>query len=460
MIRLFHVYFPVRTVFLGVSEAVLATLAFVAAMVVCFGGINASIILNYEQGFVKIAIIVVVLLLCMYYFDLYDSMILSNRREIFTRLVQVLGTLCILLAAVYWVFPHMNVGRPVFAIGTVALTAGLLGCRRLFLLVNSRPELADRTLILGNGALARTLIQQLESRPEFGWRVVAHVTEDNIDDFQNSEGFGREVYRVTQAHLVSRIIVTMSERRGRLPVDALLAMKTSGVAVQDGSDVYEVITGRVPLETLRPGWLVFSPGFQLSRPLVIYKRITSILLSTVCLLVTAPVMLLIALAIRIDSPGPIIFRQKRVGEHGRIFTLYKFRSMYDGVDSDGIFRPAGKRDDRCTRVGRWIRATRVDELPQLFNIFKGDMYFVGPRPFVPNQEEECVRHIPFYKQRWTVKPGATGWAQVNREYCSTLADNAEKLTYDLFYIKNVSVGLDLLILFKTIKILLLGRGAR
>jgi lipopolysaccharide/colanic/teichoic acid biosynthesis glycosyltransferase len=171
-------------------------------------------------------------------------------------------------------------------------------------------------------------------------------------------------------------------------------------------------------------------------------------------------MLLVALAIRLDSPGPVIFRQKRVGKLGTIFTLYKFRSMFNGGMPADNHRPATANDNRVTRVGRWLRRTRLDELPQLYNIFRGDMYFVGPRPFVPEQEEELAKVIPFYNQRWSVKPGATGWAQVNRGYNATVEDNLEKLAYDLFYIKNMSITLDLFILFKTIKILILSRGGR
>jgi lipopolysaccharide/colanic/teichoic acid biosynthesis glycosyltransferase len=233
-----------------------------------------------------------------------------------------------------------------------------------------------------------------------------------------------------------------------------------GIKIQDGVELYEQISGKIALQSLRLSWLLFSPGFQASRFQLIYKRLFSLCLSAICLLIALPFMLVIALAIRLDSRGPVIFRQERVGKNGKIFTLYKFRSMVDGTDGDGIFRPAEKNDKRVTRFGRWLRAIRLDELPQLFNIFRGDMYFVGPRPFVPNQEEDCVRHIPFYKQRWSVRPGATGWAQVSRDYCATIEENADKLAYDLFYIKNMSVGLDLFILFKTLKILLLGRGGR
>jgi lipopolysaccharide/colanic/teichoic acid biosynthesis glycosyltransferase len=227
----------------------------------------------------------------------------------------------------------------------------------------------------------------------------------------------------------------------------------------DGSELYEVITGKVALDSLRPSALLFSPGFQVSQRLLFLKRLLSLLLSGFCLAIAAPVMAVIALAIRLDSPGPVIFRQRRIGKDGKPFTLYKFRSMRHSVEN-GHCRPATVDDERFTRVGRRLRSTRLDELPQLWNILRGDMYFVGPRPFVPDQEELCANNIPFYSHRWTVKPGATGWAQVNRGYCASLEDNAEKLAYDLFYIKHMSIGLDFLILFKTAKALLLGRGAR
>ncbi len=258
---------------------------------------------------------------------------------------------------------------------------------------------------------------------------------------------------------VRRIVVTMGDRRGKLKVDKLLKLKTQGVYIQDGPEYYESITGKIPLDSLRLSWLLFSPGFHVRTALRLYKRLFSLVLGSFAIMITSPVMLLALIAIRLDSKGPAIFRQKRVGEHGKLFTVFKFRSMYEGSDRKQL-RPAEDDDDRITRVGKWLRRTRIDELPQLFNIVKGDMAFVGPRPFVPEQEEECVAKIPFYKERWLVKPGATGWAQINRGYNVTVEDNREKLAYDLFYIKNVSLGLDLFIMFSTIKILLLGRGGR
>ena len=257
-----------------------------------------------------------------------------------------------------------------------------------------------------------------------------------------------------------RIIVALGERRGKLPVEALLELKSSGVRVQDDREIYETVTGKVPLESLHLSWLLFSPGFRVSQPLLIYKNVASFIISAIALLLSLPIMALIGLAIRIDSVGPVIFSQRRVGRGGKIFTLHKFRTMFDGADQGDNHPPAKLTDQRFTRVGRLLRRTRLDELPQFFNILRGDMHFVGPRPFVPDQEQKCLEKIPYYRQRWVVKPGATGWAQVNRGYNVTIEHNKDKLAYDLFYIKNISIGLDLLILFRTIKILLLGQGSR
>jgi lipopolysaccharide/colanic/teichoic acid biosynthesis glycosyltransferase len=211
---------------------------------------------------------------------------------------------------------------------------------------------------------------------------------------------------------------------------------------------------------LRRGWLLFSSSSHASRKFLLLKQAFSLLLSLFGLLLSFPVLVLIAIAIKLDSKGPLFYCQKRVGKNGKEFTLYKFRTMVDGADLDGQHRPAQANDDRFTRVGRWLRRTRFDEVPQMFNILRGDMDFVGPRPFVPNQERECAHQIPFYSQRWAVKPGVTGWAQINHGYCASIEDNVEKAAYDLYYIKHMSIGLDLFILFRTVKTVLLARGSR
>lgn len=447
-------------------------LAFVAATIARLGPTDATLMLEYEQGAVKILVASAAFITCMYYFDLYNSSILGNGREVLSRLIAVLGTSCILLAFLYYVHPALELGRGIFAIGCLLVAVVLLLWRKLFSAINSQPQFAERALIFGDSPLALSILQELESRPELGIRVVSHVLASgngvNEHESELSQSGGEalvpaaceELSRAVKAHRVNRIVVAMRDRRGKMPVELLLSLKSRGVLIQDGTDIYEAITGKVPIESLRLGWLLFSPGFRVSRASTICRRAFSLMLSFVLLVLTFPVMALIALAIHLDSVGPGIFRQERIGQEGKKFTLYKFRTMRTDADPDGNFRPAETTDDRFTRVGRWLRRTRLDELPQVINILLGDMNFVGPRPFVPNQERECLERIPYYSQRWVVKPGATGWAQVNRGYCATIEDNEEKLAYDLFYIKNVSLGLDLLILFKTMKIVLLGRGSR
>ena len=471
MIRLFNTYFPARTILLTLTEAILVTAGFVVAVVLSSGDTAAAqAYLFYENGVGRIALVVLVFLVLMYYFDLYNSAILTNRREVVTRLVGVLGTTFVTLAVLYYTFPNASLGGPVLWSGIVGVAVAVPLWRGCFFVLNRSERFAERTLIYGDGPLANPLMDHIAQRPELGLRVAGYVGSepqiagipmietDDLTDFVKREGVGR-------------IIVTMGDRRGKMNVSELLKLKASGVLIQDGPEYYETITGKIPLESLRLSWLLFSPGFHVRPALRLYKRLFSFVFGSMGVVLSSPFMLLSAIAIRLDSEGPIIFQQKRVGEFGVPFTVYKFRTMYHREEdirahaklpsNDGdIGTPAKQDDPRITRVGKWLRRTRLDELPQLFNIVKGDISFVGPRPVPPNEEEQCAAVIPFYKERWLIKPGATGWAQINRGYNATIEDHKEKLAYDLFYIKNVSIGLDIYILFATLKILLLGRGGR
>jgi sugar transferase (PEP-CTERM system associated) len=459
MIRLFHAYFPKRTVFLTLSEAVLLIAAFLLAVLVAAGTTtNASIFLLYENGIGRIAFIVAVVLVMIYYFDLYSSMILSNTREVFTRLVGVLGCTFLALALVYFAIPDVKLTGKILWFGILASSVALPIWRGVFSMLNRSPRFAERALILGDGPLAVQLSYEIGHRPELGVRVAGAVVHDiSIDgvrtvDASDLTGFAERMG-------IRRVILTAAERRGTLPLNELLELKAKGVQILDGAQYYESITGKLSLDSLRVGWLLFSPGFRIGGLLRFYKRSASIMLASLALVILSPVLALVALAILLDSRGPVVFRQSRVGERGKVFMMYKFRTMY--ADCENVKHdPAAHRDSRVTRVGKWLRPPRLDELPQLVNILKGDMAFVGPRPFVPDQEEDYAARIPFYRQRWLIKPGATGWAQINRGYNATLEDNKEKLAYDLFYIKNISAGLDLFVMLSTAKILLLGRGGR
>ncbi|MFZ0314563.1 MAG: sugar transferase [Candidatus Korobacteraceae bacterium] len=460
MIRLFNAYFPTRTLLLTVTEALLVTLAFTVSVVFWAGtAMDANIYLLYENGFGRIGLVVGIFVLLMYYFDLYDSIVLSNRREVVTRLVGVLGCAFVALSVLYYAFPEISLVGGTLWLGVAIVGVTVPAWRKLFFVLNRSARFSERAVLYGDGPLAIPLMEAIASRSELGVRVVGFIGNST----ETAAGIPRfdedDLKDVVEQRNVRRVVVTMGDRRGKLRVDQLLKLKTQGVYIQDGPEYYESITGKIPLESVRLSWLIFSPGFHVRAGLRLYKRMVSLALGSLAILITSPIMLLATIAVRLDSKGPAIFRQKRVGENGKLFTVYKFRSMFEGSDKIRL-TPAEHGDPRVTRVGKWLRRTRVDELPQLFNIVKGDMAFVGPRPFVPEQEEECAAQIPFYRERWLVKPGATGWAQINRGYNATLEDNRDKLAYDLFYIKNVSFGLDLFIMFSTIKILLLGRGGR
>jgi sugar transferase (PEP-CTERM system associated) len=461
VIRLFNAYFPSRTLLLAFSEACVVVLAFTVSCVVLMGR-DADIFLNYDGGFANIALITVVFVLCMYYGDLYDSLILTNRREVIIRLIQVSGFGTLVMAVLYSAYPKTRLGAKNFALGLVLVMLLVWFWRELFLWLFRSKHLLERAILLGDGPLAKKLAEEIISRPDLGLQLLGYVSASTTPARADLPHLGTpdHLSDVVRARGIRHVLVAMSDQRGKLPMSELLAIKSQYARVQDGAEIYEKLTGKLPLESLRLSWLLFSSGLHTSRWASAWKAMFSFAISFILLLPCLPIMLLVAIAIRLDSPGPAIFKQKRVGKGGKTFTLYKFRSMYHAVDECTINPPAEEDDPRITRLGGFLRKSRLDELPQLYNILRGDMHFVGPRPFVPDQEEELVKAIPLYNQRWNVKPGATGWAQINRPYCATVADNVDKLAYDLFYIKNMSISLDLLIMFKTLKILVLGRGGR
>lgn len=463
MIRVFHVYFPGRTLLLAVSETLVVVLSALPAAFLVFGT-GAADVLAYQSEFLKLLLAVGVCMVCMHYYDLYDSMVLNNILQGATRIVQVLGSACVILACLYYLYPVVQISPNLLMIWIVMAGISLVVWRRLFLALSRSERHAQKTLLLGAGPLAAQLLREIESRPELGLHLTGYVEHEPAcnGEFHQLSHLGDldQLPVVLKQYDIQRVIITMEKRRGRLPVKSLLAAKASGVIVDDGPEFFEAVAGRLDLNSLRPTMLLFSQGFHFSSLIMLYKQAASVILASIALVATLPLMAILAITIRLDSRGPAIFKQKRAGKDGKPFTLYKFRSMYDGADPEGVSRPAQHNDGRCTRVGRWLRRTRLDELPQLFNILRGDMHFVGPRPFAVDMEAELADKIPFYSKRWIVRPGATGWAQVRQGYNETLEDNAQKLAYDLYYIKNLSVGLDFLIVLETAKILLLGRGAR
>lgn len=458
VVRIFNRSVPLRTVALGIGETLLVFTTLLLAYRAGDGQHFAWTPASYAQ----VAVVGGAILFWLYCLGFYAPQVTTHQAHSLTRIIQAMGLTMLIAALLHtWLSLRIEVATALF--GMVLAGAALTTSRYLFEEVARRPTLAEPAVVWGSGPLAASLVRELRRRLDVGIRVLGMVDHDYADDtFEGVPYLGppEAIWTMAESGQVGRMIVAIDERRGCLPVERLMAAKAAGLSIEDGAELYEELTGKVWLGAFTISLLLFSRRFRRSSVRLFLNRMFSVFFAVIALIIASPIMLITALLIRLDSDGPAILRQTRVGENGRHFTIFKFRSMNVGADRCSTLAPATRDDPRCTRVGKWIRRFRLDELPQLFNILKGDMYFIGPRPFVPDQEASLLRQIPYYRQRWAVRPGATGWAQVHRGYCSSLEDNADKLSYDLFYIKNLSLGLDLLTLFKTFKVLLLGRGGR
>jgi sugar transferase (PEP-CTERM system associated) len=412
----------------------------------------------------KIALVTVVCQLCLYYNDFYDLTLVHSNRELVVRLLQAVGAASIVLAAVYFIVPALMIGDGIFVSALFVFLVGILGWRLLFNQLTASSRLQERILVVGTGLTARKVARQILDQREFAYRVIGFIDEDPArvgEPLVNPGIIGShaDIPRLIAHHQIDRIIVGLADRRGKLPVQELLAAKMAGIRVEDATTTYERVTGKILIDELRPSWLIFSDGFRVSRLTRWMKRSIDLTLSLVLGVCSAPAMLLTAIAIFLESGRPVLYCQERVGENGRTFTLCKFRSMRTDAEKGGTPIWAKDGDDRVTRVGRFIRKTRLDELPQIWNVLRGDMSFVGPRPERPFFVAELAQDIPFYQQRHAVKPGLTGWAQVKYRYGSSREDAMEKLRYDLYYIKHLSVFFDLTIVFDTVKVVLFRKGA-
>ena len=412
----------------------------------------------------KVALVTVICQLCLYYNDFYDLTLVQSNRELVVRLLQAVGAASIVLAAVYFVVPGLMIGDGIFVSALFVFLVGILGWRLLFNRLMRSTHLQERLLVVGTGETARKVARQILDQREFAYRIVGFIGDDPRrvgERLVNPAIVGTpgDIPRLVAEHQIDRIIVGLADRRGKLPVDELLQAKLAGVRVEDVTTTYERVTGKILIDGLRPSWLIFSDGFRVSRLTRWMKRSIDLGLSLVLGVLSAPAMLLTALAIYLESGRPVLYCQERVGENGRLFTLCKFRSMRQDAEKGGQPIWATDGDHRITRVGRLIRTTRLDELPQFWNVIRGDMSFVGPRPERPYFVAQLAKEIPFYQQRHAVKPGLTGWAQVKYRYGSSLEDAMEKLRYDLYYIKHLSVFFDLTIVFDTVKVVLFRKGA-
>jgi sugar transferase (PEP-CTERM system associated) len=411
----------------------------------------------------KIALVTVLAQLCLYYNDFYDLTLVHSTRELVVRLLQAVGATSILLAAVYLLIPALVIGDGIFVSSILVVVVTVLAWRLTFNRLTSLHE--ERVLILGTGESARTVARQILAQRDFGYRVVGFLDGDPSrvgERIVNPAIVGThdDLSRLIAERSIDRVVVGLNDRRGHLPIDELLRVKLSGVCVEDATTMYERLTGKILLDDLRPSWLIFSDGFHVSRWTRSLKRTADLVTALLMIIVGAPLMALTAAAIYLETGTPILYSQERVGAGGRVFRVHKFRSMRQDAEKGGTPIWARADDDRVTRVGRFIRLTRLDELPQLWNVIRGDMSFVGPRPERPFFVEQLAAEIPFYRQRHAVKPGLTGWAQVKYRYGASIEDATEKLRYDLYYIKHLSIIFDLTIMFDTVKVILFRKGAQ
>jgi sugar transferase (PEP-CTERM system associated) len=458
VVRLFNVYYPVRTLVLAGGEAIIVCASFLLATLFRLGP-DSYLVLNYENGYYKILGVTGLAVLCLYYCDLYDLQRLRSRGEIYFRLLVVLGTLALLLAGLGYRFPGFMLGNGVYLLGLSILTVALFAWRGMYEWLICQPYLRERVYVLGPADRASRLVELLRSRTELGMEVVGWTGALGNGSLTREE-LGKSLSDLAKRRAVDRIIVALSDRRGKMPVRELLELRLSGVKVEDATAVLEKISGKIEVDELYPSWLIFAEGFRRSSIFMLLRRLSSILVSLICLLVALPLLPLIALGIKLTSPGTVLYRQKRVGRNGVVFNCYKFRTMRTEAEADTGPTWATDDDPRITGFGRFLRLARLDELPQLFNVLRGDMGFVGPRPERPEFVEWLTREVPYYHLRHIVRPGITGWAQVSYQYGASLQEAKEKLCYDLYYIKNMSLAFDLYILFQTIKIVLFGRGAK
>ena len=458
MIRFLNVYYPTRTVVLLLCEACIVTGCFLAATWIRLRD-QAVFALQLHDGFLKIGIITTVSLVLSYYFDLYEPTIVSGRLQIYFRVLLVLGFDCFILSAFLLLAPDVTIGPYVYVLGFALLAPALILLRRSYEWVVARKIFRERIYVLGAGDYARSIVDTIRSRPDLGMEVVGW--EDlQMEPSERKKAWIEALDNISQGNpTVHRIIVAMESRRGELPVQELLSLRFRGITVEEDGTLRERLYGKIQLDGLRPSNFLYSEGFRIRASQQFTRQIVSICAAATGLLIFLPFFPLVVLAVKLSSKGPLFFRQTRVGMGGRNFDVIKFRTMFTDAEVGGA-KWATKNDPRVTKVGMFLRKTRIDEIPQLWNVLRGDMGFVGPRPERPEFVSWLSEELPFYYLRTLIRPGLTGWAQVRYGYGATLAETKEKLEYDLYYIKHMSLGLDLLIMFETIKTILRRRGAQ
>lgn len=458
--RIFQVYIPGRIVAFVLSEAVLIFSCFAAVLALL--GYDVGIYFQYEGGSEQVLIATALFIGSLYFRNLYSSLVIKSSFLLIREVIQSAGVVLLVQAIVMYVYPPFSLPQTAMVLAT-AMICVLVPIWRVVLSITSSTIRGERILILGTSKTVLAVAECLAHHPEFGY--ICGFVED---DLPVGETVGTSVVVAPVSGLRTaidqlrpdRLVVGMRERRNALPVHDLLHLRFSGLPIEEAAGTYERVMGRVAIHELNPSHLIYSSELGPNPRMLALQMVYSIALAAVGLILTFPLMLVIALLVRLTSRGPILFRQERVGLHGKPFVLYKFRSMVVDAEAGTGAVWAQKNDPRVTALGKWLRKLRLDELPQLINVIRGQMALVGPRPERPEFVKTLSELIPFYPQRHYVRPGITGWAQINYKYGDQIEDTRIKLEYDLYYLKNMSMTLDFYCMFHTLKVMLLAEAGQ
>jgi sugar transferase (PEP-CTERM system associated) len=467
VIRLFRVFIPATVVALLFSEIVLVVACYSATSLFTLGA-DPGFYLFGEANYWKILLVAGCIILALYFQDLYTDLRIISRILLAQQVSLAVGCALLLTAFLGYLNPDLLVARWLMVTGSLAVIVALPLWRIFYWRCVVVPLRSERVLLLGNSSILNEVITHLHDRPHFGYSILGYLSEKPRGESETTArdsqfpclGTIDDLRKVCDQRKPTRIVVGMAERRNRLPVQELLDIRFGGVIIEDAADTYEMTMRRVSSRSIQPSQLIFSSGLGPRPHALAVQAFYSFVIGVFGLVVLSPFMLMAALAVKFSSPGPVFYRQRRVGMNSRAFTLYKFRSMYADAEARTGAVWAKIDDPRITPAGVWLRKLRLDELPQLWNVVKGDMAIVGPRPERPEFVDVLTHQIPYYRQRLAVKPGITGWAQINHKYGDTELDAMIKLEYDLYYIKNVAAALDFYIIFHTLKVMLLSRGAQ
>ncbi|MHB1247155.1 MAG: TIGR03013 family XrtA/PEP-CTERM system glycosyltransferase [Sulfuriferula sp.] len=463
MIRFFRHYIPANLILImGLDIAVMVASIYLGISV-RFIESGSNLPSSLGPILPKASAFAFVMMLIMTIFGMYSGEWMAGARVMTLRIAASFATGFVVMSLLFYLFPDLLLGRGAFLFSLLFALIGVTITRIAFIKWSNLDAFKKRILVLGSGSRAAKvdhLIQSMSSTRSvqiIGYLPLqgSHHYVEHSRVIHDNSGLGEIVTKYN----IHEIVIAVRDRRdGGLPVSELLECKLRGINIIELSSFFERENGQLQLESLNASWIILSEGFKQGLARDTVKRIFDLVVSLVIVLISLPAMLLTALAIYLESGGPVLYRQERVGQHGKPFTIMKFRSMRNDAEQDGKPRWADKDDDRTTRVGRFIRRVRLDELPQLFNVFMGHMSFVGPRPERPYFVDELTRQIPYYNSRHTVKPGITGWAQVCYAYGASVEDAVEKLQYDLYYVKNHTLFLDMMVLFQTVQVVLWGKG--